>query len=750
MKTELLKVSIRQKALFIPQEWQLNNDSKNLTQLTTVFLANIAKLGFSVSEDLLQILNDISPKHQLEIYEVLKEVTGVNKNWTPLVKGWNIPTNETFADHLITLFANVLGIKNEGDVTLQCGHVIPKNTFPLERYNGCPFCKTPFEFGEIEHYGQGSSLKVLELWTEESIQAFYKDLLTSKTALDATQIDSLKILLQNFDLPENIEIGMKETTMLVIDVLLEKNREKEAQQLFKNPNDILRYLWFKHTGFLQIIEPKTIINRTSKNNKHIFSPADKSVAAKLEATEKLKLKYSRNEAKKFAKFLNEIKLPAEKSCEIMHSKRGMWVRFIRALRLAEYSKKPGFERLAKVLDTFYNQTYEVYEGRINHFKLKNDAEQTFALLKKRPGLFARSLFSNMLWFGKDETIKHFKEVLDEIPARLLFTLNMYAKVYFDVNGNRMVKPLGGKNKAITKNQFLGLYDEAQLKAMQTEIENLCLEAMKRRFERTKTENKTIFIEKGLYNIPVAIGDRKEGIEDLPSALMGTKFPLLGSKIRLFMEWGKGLPTQHLDMDLSCKVAYESRTEFCSYSNLTINGCQHSGDIIHIPEKIGTAEYIDIDVDKLAKFGAKYVSFTCNAYSNGSISPNLVVGWMDSKFPMKISEKTGVAYDPSCVQQQIRIGKTLTKGLVFGVLDVEKREIIWLEMSFGGQIVQNLDMKNVETLLEKLNSKLNVGHLLELKATAQNLEIVEEAENADEVYDFQWAFNPAKVTQLLID
>ncbi|HMZ51094.1 MAG TPA: hypothetical protein PK988_02415, partial [Candidatus Sumerlaeota bacterium] len=84
------------------------------------------------------------------------------------------------------------------------------------------------------------------------------------------------------------------------------------------------------------------------------------------------------------------------------------------------------------------------------------------------------------------------------------------------------------------------------------------------------------------------------------------------------------------------------------------------------------------------------------------------------------------------------------GLVFGVLDVPKKEIIWLEMTFQGSVVLNLDLKNVEALLEKLKNKLNIGHLLLIKAEAQNLNIVESAELADEVYDFKWASNSAAV------
>jgi hypothetical protein len=67
-------------------------------------------------------------------------------------------------------------------------------------------------------------------------------------------------------------------------------------------------------------------------------------------------------------------------------------------------------------------------------------------------------------------------------------------------------------------------------------------------------------------------------------------------------------------------------------------CKHSGDIRSIPNKIVTAEYININIDELARAKAKFVTFTCNAYSNGSITPNIVVGWMNSKHPMKISEK----------------------------------------------------------------------------------------------------------------
>lgn len=748
MKRELLTVGIRQHAVFIPTDVNAGNTA-SLTETTQVLVANAARLGFGFSEDALKAMNTLTPKDKLHILEVLKEITGVGKNWTPLVKGWDVPTGESRRDHLITLIANLVGTKADAK-RLPCGHLIPKNTFPLERYNGCPFCGTPFEFGSLTLEYQGSKLKVLELWGHAGMQNYLVSLLQSKTALDATQKDSLNKLLSVYEVPVEVNIEMKETLMLVIDYLVENHREDEVQKHFTSPNDVLRYLWYKHTGFLQLVEPKTIVLRSAKNGYHVNYSQDRTVANAIQTNQELKLKYTRAEGKRVAKWLNNLPMGIEASCENMHPKRSMWVRFIRALRLAEFSKRKGFEKLAQLLDTFYNERYEVTAGKLSTYRLKNNADASFKLLKNRPGLFARSLFANMLWFGPETTLNHFKQVMDQVPMRLLLTLNAYTEIYFDKEGRRSVSPLGGVRKSIGTNQYLSMYTDTDLEVMRKSVEDMCLDKMRDRFAGVKSENKSIYIDKNLDTIPLPIGDRSETVQDLPSALMGARYPLEGSVVRLFMQWGEGLPASHLDMDLSCKVVYEDKTNFCSFSSLVIPGCKHSGDIQYIPEKVGTAEYIDVDVDHLQGKGAMYVVFTCNAYTSGSLSPNMVVGWMDSKYPMRISRKTGVAYDPSCVQQQIRISRTLSKGMVFGVLNVQSREMVWLEMSFHGQLVQNMNLRNVETLLKKLDSKTTIGKLLDIKASAQNLQKVDDPTIADEVYDTTWAANASAVSALFID
>jgi hypothetical protein len=450
--------------------------------------------------------------------------------------------------------------------------------------------------------------------------------------------------------------------------------------------------------------------------------------------------------------------------------------------------------LAEILDVFYKQDYSTWQGRLDYIREEYDAahtfikikehpelfadsplatmisknremmeeiisknksdalltEKTLTLLKERPGMFARCLFATMLRFGSEKTLAAFEEVADQLPARLLLSLGNAAESYFNPREERLARPITGVTHKIGSNKLLKLYDTAEHQTMVAHVDKLYRASMARRFAAQQTEAKTIFIYPALYNIPVSVGDRSTTIQDTSCALMGTRFPVEGDAVRLFLQWGKGLHAQHLDMDLSARIARANgKVSECAYYSLTCAGAKHSGDIRSIPEMVGTAEYIELSLPELEAVDAKYVTFTCNAYSVGALSPNLIVGWMDSVNPMKISEKKGVAYDPSCVQHMVRISEgNLSKGLVFGVLDVAKREIIWLEMPFTAQTLRGADSASIEALLHKLEAKLSIGQLLDMKVKAQNLTVVENVEDADEAYTYEWALNPADVTKLL--
>ena len=752
MNNEILtRVALRYRAVFL----DINREDINMRSEASVpvlaFTKRLKENGFCVSEELLHALNAVPADRLAEITECINDVMGVKLNWASLVKGWDVPTGETLADHLITFIANIFGEKaGFKGTTLPCGHLIPEGTFPIERYNGCPFCGTPFETADFVYKGQGSKLKELRLFTISDMKHVFTSLLASSTPLDATQKDSLEHLLREFPIPEDANITMKETAMLVIKLLVEQDKAGEAAKLLKTPTDILRYLWYEKTGYVQIIEPKTLVAHARKLYYHMWGPLDRGVDAAKDMKKKLMLKYDRRACLRVALWLNAIPLTAKQAAENMNPKRGMWVRMIRALRLGEYSRKNGFDHLAEILDVFYKQEYSTWQGRVDRARSENDADMTLALLKERPGLFARCLFASMLRFGSDKVIVAFEEIADKLPARLLLSLGNAAETYFDPKEVRLARPITGVTHKIEPNKLLALYDDDARKAMVDAVDGLYKASMARRFAAQGTEAKTIFIDSSLYNIPVSVGDRSTTIQDTSCALMGTRFPVEGDAVRLFLQWGKGLHAQHLDMDLSARIALANgKVSECAYYSLRCVGAKHSGDIRSIPEMVGTAEYIELSLPELENAGAKYVTFTCNAYSVGALSPNLVVGWMDSANPMKISEKKGVAYDPSCVQHMVRISEgNLSKGLVFGVLDVAKREIIWLEMPFTSQTLRGANSEAIEALLHKLEAKLSIGQLLDMKAKAQNLIVVENVEDADEAYTYEWALNPADVTKLL--
>ena len=752
MNNILTKIALRYRALYL----DISREDINNTSATTVpvmaFVARLKENGFCVSEELLHALNAVSADTLAEITRCIEEVMGINLNWAALVKGWNVPTGESYVDHLITWVANIMGGEKAGlkGATLPCGHFIPDGTFPIERYNGCPYCGTPFKTADFVYKGQGSKLKELRLFTDRDMKNVFTSLLTSATPLDATQKDTLEQLLREYQLPDDVTITMKETAMLVVKFLAEQGKADEASELLKTPTDVLRYLWYEKTGYVQIIEPKTLVAHAGKMYRHMWGPLDRSEDAAQEMKKKLMLKYDRKACLRAAKWLNATQLSAEQAAENMNPKRGMWVRMIRALRLAEYSHKNGMEHLAEILDVFYRQDYSTWQGRVDKARLVNDADKTISLLKERPGLFARCLFASMLRFGSDKALTAFNEIADRLPARLLLSLGNAAESYFDPKETRLARPITGVTHKIEANKLLALYNDDTRKAMVADVMNIYKSSMLRRFSAQKTDTKTVYIDHALYNIPVSVGDRATTIQDTSCALMGTRFPIEGDTVRLFMQWGKGLPAQHLDMDLSCSISLPNdEVAECVYYNLTCVGAKHSGDIRSIPDMVGTAEYVELSLPELQEAQAKYVTFTCNAYSCGSLSPNLVVGWMNSAYPMTVSEEKGVAYDPSCVQHMVRISEgNLTKGLVFGVLDVTRREIIWLEMPFTAQTLRGANSASVEALLHKLEAKLSVGELIEMKAKAQNLTIVASAEEADEAYTYEWSLNPADVTKLL--
>ena len=753
MNKDLLRVSLRQRALYVNVQ-QADEDSVSPAgeSMALALCSELRQLGYTVSESLLRALSRLSAADLSDVSEVLNDVLGTQLNWASLVRGWQVPTGESYADHFLTMLANMEGVPASQlpGTTLPCGHFIPDGTFPLERYTGCPFCGRPFVTVAGQVYrGQGSRLKVLQLWDDADLDRHFADLMASPVPLDATQRASLSVLLRERPLPAVVPT-MKETCMLVVDALVALGRDADAGRLMTSPQDIMRYLWYRHTGHLQLLEPRTLLKTHAKNQRHELHTPDDLDRLTAEKKKALRLKYSRDWCRRVAGWLNALDMPLPQQLETIHPKRRLWVRFIRGLRLTEYARRPGYGQLRQLLDLFYRQDYRVWSGELQSALLQGKGLE---LLQQRPGVFARRLFSVMLRIGAAPVLDAFRGVAGQVAPRLLLTLGSQAQLYFDPTRQRVARPLSGLLKDIGPNPLLARYTGEQLMQMQHDVMSIYLDVMRRRFaqQAEPAASRTIFIDPRLDDIPVAIGDRSATIQDTSAALQGTRFAVEGDAVRLFLQWGKGLPAQQLDMDLSCHLLKDGDAEVCSYFSLNVPGAKHSGDIRQIPDQVGTAEYIELSLPELQAAGVRQAVFTCNAYTAGELQPNLVVGWMSAAQPMTVSNETGVAYDPSTVDHMVRIAESnLSKGLIFGVLDVACREITWLEMPFDGQTVLNINTDTIGTLLSRLRAKPTIGQLLRMKAEVQQLKLTDRPEEADEQYTYQWALDTAAVSRLLLD
>jgi len=737
------KIAIRQGAIYVPA--QEITSVQNWVS-TFVNLAKLKELGYTLDSKALSIWKTTTEEFQDLYVDFVRTVTGSKLNWTPLIKQWDVPPKDSEFAHVLTWFNQLVG---GSGTTLVCGHTIPANVFELEKYNGCPFCGTPFEADMEIPVGQGSKLKILKLWGDRELLNYFDNLLKSKTPLDGTQKEAVLTLLEIYPVPE-VEVGMIETKMFLVDQLVALGKRKEASKLFKLPSDVLRYLWYKHTGNLQIVKPKTILNKTARDSRRGYSRYRSSVNTSEVANKKeqLKLKYSRPEARKIAEWMNEFD-GIRPVLDSMNPHREMWVRFIRAARLNEFAKQAGFERLKDLLYIFQNQgTGLGWAHLVNKAMKEHSLTLGLHLLKQRPGVFSRMLFSLLLKYDAALVMDAFKEVLTKLPMRLIVTLTQAAKVYFS-GQTRVVKPLGaGLTKTIDPHPLVAVMSATERKQYMELVESLVDEAIFQRFAATPNENKTMYIHPDLEYIPFSIGDRSETVQDLAHFLQGQRFPLQSKQVRLFMNWGEGLPAQHLDMDLYADVVYPNHTDICYFGHLNITGATHSGDIQHIPNKIGTAEFINLDVEKLQANGASGVIFHCRAYNKSALEMNLRVGWMASTNPMKVTA-SGVAFDPSCVEQMISVKSELGQGLIFGYLDLQAEQIVWLEMPQTGNAGKS-GMDNVKAMLNKLSAKFSIQKLLVIKALAQGLTIISEPAEANEVYDLDWAKDVAGVTQLLAD
>lgn len=725
-------------SIYVPQASGESNECKP-TPAAMAFSAQMSKLGYAVEPELFRAVCALTLEQTTEIVENVENLLKVHSNWTALTRNWLQPTGINTA----TMWLGILeqlhlphsGVKG---TMLPCGHFIPDGTFPLERYNGCPVCGTLFSTSNWSYAGQGSTLKPLRLATDDTLRATLRELLESKIPAESTPQQVLALLIAVFGLPDDISTtGTYEAGAIAFDVLSRKGMPEQAKRLVHTAADVFRYLWCSHTAQNRIVRPKTLVETARANVGYRWEPDSQQLEAEAAHNQRalLKLKYNRSYCRFIADILNTLPQSPEEMCEGLHPYRGMWVRFVRALRLSEFARRAGYEHLGAFVDIFYRGDYPVWQGMVEQAILAGKASEVTSLLAQRPSTFARALIATLIHLGPDRVLPTFEAVAHKVPVRLLVTLDMYALYCLTPSVTRVVHTATGARHTVGVNPRMLAYTTEQLEDMAEKIQAICRRALSHYFEGLSHPSGSIYIAPELFLTPIAIGERAHSTSGDMYVPQGRRFDVQGNNVRLFLHWGEGLPAQHLDLDLSAAIQYDDHTDECAYYDLNPLGAVHSGDIQNIPDNVGAAEYIELDIPALAAAGARSVLFAVNAYSVGAITPTARVGWMDCAHPMAVDNATGVAYDPSTVQFAADIRpENVHGGIIFGVLDIESRQIMWLEMGANTQNLAQFDLRTVNALCTKLRSRMSIGTFLTIMATAQHRPIVSSPDEAETVYD----------------
>lgn len=736
MDTSLVRTALASNALFIPAEWA-DTIPCEATPAATAMVMSLSKLGYAVDRDLFYALCHLDNDRIDALRHAVEDINGVHLNWMPMVRNWTEPRGVPRANNIIGWLINSFPeLQNVPGTRLPCGHFIPDGLFPLERYNGCPLCGRVFATADFVNTGGGEARKLLTLWTEDELQQRLRTLLESKVPLDGTLEEEVRSLLAAFGLPDDVIVPVRETAVLAFFALVDSGQPTRAAALMKTPADILRALWSKKTDSLRMVRPATEIKRRMATVGYRWEPdyEQRCLAAAAEARVALRLHYDRSMCRMVAGMLEYMPMEIADMCENMHPDRGMWVRFIRALRLSEYARKAAYPRLRELLDRFYRGDYDVWAGDVEAAVLAGDSARALSLLRERPGAFARRLFPTMLRFGAAEVIEAFRTVVAKLPVRLVVSLDSYADYCLDPDVKRSVRLAGGATMPIEPNPLLLARTPAELASMTADVKAVCRDAMRCHLAAQTDVPPTVYIAPELFRIPVPVGERSISGAGEYYMPQGTRLPVEGDKVRLFLQWGEGLPAQHLDMDLSAIIVYENSREECSYYNSEPTGAIHSEDIQHIPDMVGAAEYIELDLPRLRQAGARGVGFMASCYTDGALDVNLKAGWMDSKYPMKIDDETGVAYDPSTVQYLVHLNYTADyKSMIFGWLDVAASEVVVLEIFTDDQNAQTIPTDRILSLVEKQAGRITIGEFLALRAEATGQRRSDSPDTADEKF-----------------
>ncbi|WP_369183355.1 MXAN_6230/SCO0854 family RING domain-containing protein [Streptomyces sp. Y1] len=190
------------------------------------------------------------------------------------------------------------------------------------------------------------------------------------------------------------------------------------------------------------------------------------------------------------------------------------------------------------------------------------------------------------------------------------------------------------------------------------------------------------LDEGLVDLVAPFAERAAA-KTLVSVPRGSRQPLPpGDRLRLFVHW---MQPEHLRVDLDLSVAlYDARWNFhglCDYTNL-VHGeraAVHSGDFTTAPPPDGATEFVDLDLDRLERGGARYAVVIVFSYNDVPFEDldEAFAGFLD----LGATPAGGRHYHPRAVRQRLDLQGD-AKVSVPMIVDLADRRYTWTDLNTG--------------------------------------------------------------------
>lgn len=674
----------------------------------TTIMKNIEELGYTFSREVFDVLRTYSVNELTEFYLELKaalmKLKGANVVYMPMYA--DFPKGVMDA-HFSELYINAM-VHYWSD-----GILYPKNH--RKRVND----RLPL-FDETK-------VKVLQLGSEADVRQIFDNICTSRTSISRTDREDVAYLFEteNMKLPDNIP--HKENAAYISALYLQKNplaRVSGLRKYIKTATDVLRLVTAMSDGDVSLAE-----NTRYKS-------------------------FTRRQRRMIMELLSGC--PNIEGDMLRYKER--WIRIGERIHPSEFDCSRytlAYDRAINAFDKLRNnRKIETFAGKVEFDLAYGEYESALAELVKRPGELARRLDQLLRVAHKESVIRSFASVAEKVSTPVLLQVRehfLHRSEHADV---RVFFPKGSLAKCHSERNDLPDIDERYCQ----EVVRICENALVKIYGQREPMGK-VYLSDDYRNYVVPFSQRSAS-KAFKTIVRGSRLPMASqtNAVRAFIWWTNmdkcdlgSYDDGRVDIDLSAAIFDENWNymEHVSYTNLKsekYKAC-HSGDIVNggPVDGDGVSEFLDVDVDYVVRYGARYVVYQVYSYTGQTYAdmPHAMFGWME-----RADVNSGEIYEPKMVEQKLDLTAG-SKVCIPVIFDCVKREFIWCDMNMSlSGIHANIGGNNLESNLSGVAAvcysmvnvkKPDLYDLIALNVMGRGV-LVDNREDADIVFDTELYLN----------